>query len=400
MRTLPRFTLLTLLAIGLAACGDDSDTSSSTSGTSTTSTGGEGGRGDGGSGPGGGAGTGGEGQGGEGGSGVTAPTATMSPVDVLGLHEAVVVTFDEAMDPASLVLGGSLAAWSDGGVWSTELAENDTLTISPDGSWESGNQTLTVTASDLAGSSADASGVFTIRFILEDFQAASVVIGQPDFTSAAANQGGAVSASGFGEVWGDAGYDRASGTLFLADYDNHRVLGFAGVPADNGAAAAFVLGQSAFDTFDSGVSASAMQGPETVTFTGGKLVLNDWLASRVTIYDPVPTRGRAPRSWPSVSPISTPPPWPARPTACNTRTGTTRRATASSSSPTRTTTACSSGPRCPRRAARRRTSCWGRGRSRPACRTTTIRTARPTRPPRRERSSTPPGCGATVRSSS
>lgn len=101
------------------------------------------------------------GGGGGGAADTTAPTATVTTnapaaPDPALIEESTVitVTFSESMDTAggAWQLGGGLAAESNGGVWSTTTVANDTLTISPSGTWfASPGRTLTLNARDLAG---------------------------------------------------------------------------------------------------------------------------------------------------------------------------------------------------------------------------------------------------------
>ncbi len=85
----------------------------------------------------------------------TLPTASAAPSNgsTIGINGQIVITFSESMDTSSLVLGGSMAAEDNGGVWSTTNFTNDTLTISPATSWTAGSGTLTVDANDLASNS-------------------------------------------------------------------------------------------------------------------------------------------------------------------------------------------------------------------------------------------------------
>ncbi len=71
-----------------------------------------------------------------------------------------------------------------------------------------------------------------------DFQLASVVIGQPDFTSGNPNQGGGPMGNTIASASGGA-----SGSFYVADAVNHRILGFNTVPTTNNATADFVLGR-------------------------------------------------------------------------------------------------------------------------------------------------------------
>ena len=73
--------------------------------------------------------------------------------------------------------------------------------------------------------------------------AASVVLGQADFTHGAANQGGAVAANTMNGPGGEA-FD-GSGNLWVADYTNSRVLEFV-PPFTTNMSASLVLGQLDF----------------------------------------------------------------------------------------------------------------------------------------------------------
>jgi hypothetical protein len=83
----------------------------------------------------------------------TPPEAEVAPQS--GSHISkitqIVITFNESMTPASLTLGGEMAAESDKGVWSTSKNKDDTLTLSPKQQWNVGSQrTLTIDATDIA----------------------------------------------------------------------------------------------------------------------------------------------------------------------------------------------------------------------------------------------------------
>ena len=81
-------------------------------------------------------------------SGAANPTGGSDIVDTTPL----VILFGESMDTGSATVGGTLAAESDGGAWSSTGATDDTLTVSPTTFWSPGaGRTLTVDADDLAG---------------------------------------------------------------------------------------------------------------------------------------------------------------------------------------------------------------------------------------------------------
>ncbi len=75
---------------------------------------------------------------------------------------------------------------------------------------------------------------------LSTFQAAETVIGQADFAGASKNQGGLPGANTLSVPHGAP----AEGSLYLADQDNHRILGFNTIPTTNNANADFVIGQA------------------------------------------------------------------------------------------------------------------------------------------------------------
>ncbi len=111
------------------------------------------------------------------------------------------------------------------------------------------------------------------------------VFGQPDFSSNTANNGG-VSASSLNEPFG-VGLDQA-GNLYVADYFNHRVLRY-DAPLTTDAVADGVYGQPDFASNllnNGGVSASSLYAPAGVTVDrAGSLYVADYLNHRVLRYD-------------------------------------------------------------------------------------------------------------------
>ncbi len=122
-----------------------------------------------------------------------------------------------------------------------------------------------------------------------NFQAASVVIGQSDFTGAAPNQGGPAAADTFDDNYGNPVVH--NGVLYLPDWFNSRVLGFNSVPTSDGASAHFVLGQPDFATITTGTSQSDLGGPQSLSVDNSKFFMTDTDNSRILIYDTVPTSG-------------------------------------------------------------------------------------------------------------
>ena len=80
---------------------------------------------------------------------VSVPVPVVSPgnplvVTAINSSVPIVITFTISMEPATLVLAGTLAIESNGGIWSSLGNTNNTLTISPLGAWPGDAQTLSV----------------------------------------------------------------------------------------------------------------------------------------------------------------------------------------------------------------------------------------------------------------
>lgn len=221
-----------------------------------------------------------------------ATPATVSVEKELTVGQAIVLTFSESMKPDSLSLGGSLAALTGNGEWSSNAVTNDTLTLTPSTSWNSGVQTLGVTAKDVAGNVTKTGEMdFDVRLLFENFQAAQVVVGQPDFISNDEYQGGEPTANSIGGPYGNPAFDSTTGILFLSDFDAHRVLAFNGIPTQNDALADFVLGQPDFTSSGAGTTETSFTGPQSLTANNGKFVLSEYTNHRISIYNGMPQSG-------------------------------------------------------------------------------------------------------------
>lgn len=119
-------------------------------------------------------------------------------------------------------------------------------------------------------------------------QAASVVIGQSDFTSSTAGPTAAIINIPYGSPV------VAGGKLYLPDYRNARVLGFNAVLISNGISADFVLGQADFGSAGTSPSATGMGRPQTAVTAGGKLLVVDYSYHRVLIWNSLPTNTQVP----------------------------------------------------------------------------------------------------------
>ena len=227
---------------------------------------------------------------------VTPPTervATPASGSTIDSMETISILFSETMDRASLALTGTLAAFSDGGVWSTVNTEDDTLTVNALTVWPTGGgETLIVNATDLAGNPlAQLSLMYDIPLMVNTFQAASVVIGQADFTSGEANQDEVDPDAN--TLSGPSGAPSHNG-FHQPDADNNRVLIYNNPPAANDANAERVLGQADFTQDDPGTSDSAMTGPTRAEVAGSSLFVLDSGNHRVMQWLTLPTLNNAP----------------------------------------------------------------------------------------------------------
>jgi|SRR5579871_3528734 len=127
--------------------------------------------------------------------------------------------------------------------------------------------------------------------------AASVVIGQADFTTGAtAVPPTAKSMRGPQGVW------LQDGKLYVADTQNNRILIYNSVPTSNGAAADLVLGQPNFTTAvqpdlthaQANTAANNMLNPVSVTSDGIRLFVTDLGYNRVLIWNSLPTQNQQP----------------------------------------------------------------------------------------------------------
>lgn len=122
---------------------------------------------------------------------------------------------------------------------------------------------------------------------LQTGQAASIVIGQDDFTASAAHPD---NDKRFQSVYGSALI--LDGTLYLPDDGSGRVMGYTSVPATNGVAADFVLGKIDFAGGDGG-SAQRLNQPGSVFTDGEHVFVSDYDLNRIVRYSGTPTTSGA-----------------------------------------------------------------------------------------------------------
>lgn len=112
-----------------------------------------------------------------------------------------------------------------------------------------------------------------------------VVIGQPDFTTATANTGGASAA----RLNYPTGVSISGGKLYISDRSNNRVLRWDSVPTTNSASATKVYGQPDFATVTTntgGLSLNSMDQPQT-TFATDDFVIVSELGNNRTLLLPL-----------------------------------------------------------------------------------------------------------------
>lgn len=119
-------------------------------------------------------------------------------------------------------------------------------------------------------------------------QAANLVVGQNDFKSKTTYFGTMGNgAAGLNGPWGSVFIN--AGNLYIADYENNRVMVFNNLPVINGASADYALGQTDMMSVSYGTSATKLNGALGPMVSGGKLFLPDYVNNRIAVYNTVPT---------------------------------------------------------------------------------------------------------------
>ncbi len=128
---------------------------------------------------------------------------------------------------------------------------------------------------------------------LTTFAAATLVIGQKNFTGAKCDNGNGK--PGNATLCGPEG-PVASGNkaFYITDTGNNRVLGFKNVPTKNGASAKFVLGQKNLKSAKRGVGTKSFDVPTAVFVAGNQLFVNDYGNNRVLIWNKLPVKSDVP----------------------------------------------------------------------------------------------------------
>lgn len=122
-------------------------------------------------------------------------------------------------------------------------------------------------------------------------QLADVVVGQPNFNSSTANNGG-LSAATLNLPFD---VDCTDGRLIIADSSNNRILIYNSIPTVNGASADVVVGQSSMtaNSAQDGDALTGLQAPLGVASDGKRLFIADSSNQRALIYNSIPTTNGA-----------------------------------------------------------------------------------------------------------
>jgi len=140
------------------------------------------------------------------------------------------------------------------------------------------NNTIVVTASDADNTTTETISLNYPFLAFTNGQAASVVIGQPNFDSTDSNQGGSTAAN---TLANGSGLAYIEGRVYISDGGNERVLGFNSVPTVNNANADFVIGQDDFTSNTPGLTSTTLSNPNGVAYENNHFfILNGGLDAR------------------------------------------------------------------------------------------------------------------------
>ena len=148
-----------------------------------------------------------------------------------------------------------------------------------------------------AGDDSEVGSVPSATITLSNFQAASVVIGQADFSGSMVNQGtGNPAADTISNGFGPAAVG-PTGVLYLSDESNQRVLGFNAIPSSNDADCGFRARPAEPYLERRANGANQFGGPQSPVISGKSLLVSDWYNSRVLIWKKAPTTTQAPANF-------------------------------------------------------------------------------------------------------
>ncbi len=121
---------------------------------------------------------------------------------------------------------------------------------------------------------------------------ASIVLGQPNFTTVVAGLNNAAGSSNFNNAMAVAS---DGNILAVADTDNNRVLIWTAIPTSSDAPANIVLGQTGFSARQvAATNQTSLRGPQGIWIQNGKLYVADTQNHRVLIWNSIPTSNNQP----------------------------------------------------------------------------------------------------------
>lgn len=113
-----------------------------------------------------------------------------------------------------------------------------------------------------------------------------IVLGQKSLDGSAINAGGAVNSS---SLHGPRAVYYDGVKLYVSDTQNNRILIWNSLPTQNNKSADIVLGQSSFNSYNSGLANSKFNRPEGIHISGTKLYIADTKNNRVLVWNTIPT---------------------------------------------------------------------------------------------------------------
>ncbi|PVZ72079.1 hypothetical protein [Pelagibaculum spongiae] len=209
---------------------------------------------------------------------------------VIARADNIELQFGNSILTGSVEISGELQAEAAAFSMASREMSDDTIIISPATSWSvGGDRKLVISAKDVSGNASKITLSINILLVVNNQQAASVVIGQDDFVSAnylSSTLNGTHDARSVDTSYGNPLF--FNNYLYLPDYEGDRVLIFDGIPTSNSALASAVLGQSDFDESYHGSGAADFDGPQQIASSGTQFFIVDYENHRVVVYNQQP----------------------------------------------------------------------------------------------------------------
>ncbi len=163
------------------------------------------------------------------------------------------------------------------------------ITFSADITLDDRDNTLEISATDAANNRASIVVSLYYPFLsLSNGQAASMVIGQPDFVSSGTNRGALLpSANSLNDSKGSVALSQ-NGVLYVPDCDNGRILGFNQVPEIFDQTADFLMGQVDFTSDAYGLSDRTFACPSGLRIKQEMMLIVDVYNNRLLIWNTLP----------------------------------------------------------------------------------------------------------------